>query len=462
MRKPFAVVAGLLLGSSLMPAGPVLAVSPIDAVPVNILPVLINVSGGDQYDPHVSGDLVSYTSDTTVRVYDFYSGADEDVPVAPDSKDELSDVSNGRVTFARLDLDTFEQRVMVYDTQTAITTEIDPQPDPHRASAAIGSDAVAFIDFDDTVGYELFAGSVSGSAAAITNDTRIDQRPQVGPLGTSIVFESCASSPSNCDIHQATWNGSSWTIASLTANVDPEANPDTDGTVVVYDAVRAGTRDVCWQPLGGGSEQCLDLAGDQRNPSISEGLVAFESVAFGESAGELYVYQLSSNRLFRITSTVEDETLNDISVLGDGRVRVVWTSGEAPDRDVYGATFELPPVGPVYHFGGFTSPVDALPTLNQMKAGAAVPVKFSLGGSFGMSIFASGYPRSQTVACASTAPVDGIEQTVTAGASGLQYDAATGVYSYVWKTDKAWAGTCRQLVLLFADGSTARANFKFK
>ena len=27
---------------------------------------------------------------------------------------------------------------------------------------------------------------------------------------------------------------------------------------------------------------------------------------------------------------------------------------------------------------------------------------------------------------------------------------------------KAWAGTCRQLVLTFADGTVARANFKLK
>jgi len=41
-------------------------------------------------------------------------------------------------------------------------------------------------------------------------------------------------------------------------------------------------------------------------------------------------------------------------------------------------------------------------------------------------------------------------------------DAATGRYNYVWKTDKAWAGKCRQLVVKFLDGSVRRANFKFK
>ena len=58
--------------------------------------------------------------------------------------------------------------------------------------------------------------------------------------------------------------------------------------------------------------------------------------------------------------------------------------------------------------------------------------------------------------------VDGIEQTVTAGGSSLSYDPATDQYTYVWKTAKAWAMTCRQLVLKLHDTSVHRANFTFK
>jgi hypothetical protein len=117
-----------------------------------------------------------------------------------------------------------------------------------------------------------------------------------------------------------------------------------------------------------------------------------------------------------------------------------------------------------YAFTGFFSPVDNLPTLNGLKAGSAVPVKFSLGGNEGLNVFAT-EPRSGVMTCTSSAPVDAIEQTVTAGGSALTYNVATDVYTYVWKTDKAWAvapgGPCRQLVLRFVDGSTRRANFKF-
>jgi hypothetical protein len=45
------------------------------------------------------------------------------------------------------------------------------------------------------------------------------------------------------------------------------------------------------------------------------------------------------------------------------------------------------------------------------------------------------------------APVDGIEETVTAEASSLSHDAVSDQYSHVWKTDKGWANTRRQLVL---------------
>jgi YVTN family beta-propeller protein len=116
----------------------------------------------------------------------------------------------------------------------------------------------------------------------------------------------------------------------------------------------------------------------------------------------------------------------------------------------------------VYNFTGFFQPVDNLPIFNSVKAGSAIPVKFSLSGDQGLNIFAANYPKSQDIACESTAPVDGIEATVTAGSSSLSYDASTDTYTYVWKTEKAWAGTCRQLVVKLNDGTFHRANFKFK
>lgn len=116
----------------------------------------------------------------------------------------------------------------------------------------------------------------------------------------------------------------------------------------------------------------------------------------------------------------------------------------------------------LYNFTGFFSPVSNQPTLNVVNAGRAIPVKFSLSGNKGLAIFAPNSPSSGQVACDANASQADLTDTVTAGGSSLSYDASSGQYVYVWKTESSWAGTCRQLVVTLKDGSVHRANFKFK
>jgi hypothetical protein len=114
-----------------------------------------------------------------------------------------------------------------------------------------------------------------------------------------------------------------------------------------------------------------------------------------------------------------------------------------------------------YNFTGFFQPVDNHPALNVARAGSATPIKFSLGGDQGLNIFAAGYPTSRPIACDSSALLDPVEETATAGSSGLSYNPATNTYTYVWKSVKSWSGTCRQLMVKFDDGTDHAANFKF-
>jgi hypothetical protein len=114
-----------------------------------------------------------------------------------------------------------------------------------------------------------------------------------------------------------------------------------------------------------------------------------------------------------------------------------------------------------FNFVGFFQPVDNAPVVNSVTAGSSIPVKFGLTGYQGMAIFAAGFPVSQANACNSSS-VDPIEETVNAGSSSLSYDATTDQYKYVWKTDKAWRGTCRKLILRFSDGTTKEALFQFR
>ena len=116
----------------------------------------------------------------------------------------------------------------------------------------------------------------------------------------------------------------------------------------------------------------------------------------------------------------------------------------------------------LYNFSGFFSPVDNLPAFNEMKAGQAVPVKFSLSGNKGLNIFAANSPNSVQISCDSGATILPVEETVNAGSSSLSYDPTSDRYNYVWKTESSWKNTCRQLNVVLNDGTTQSALFKFK
>jgi predicted extracellular nuclease len=114
----------------------------------------------------------------------------------------------------------------------------------------------------------------------------------------------------------------------------------------------------------------------------------------------------------------------------------------------------------IFNWTGFFNPVDNLPAWNSVKAGSAIPVKFSLGGNKGLNIFATDSPKSVQIACDTGAVLGTSEKTVNPGGSNMSY--GSGQYNYVWKTDKNWAGTCRQLIVLLIDGTMHLANFQFK
>jgi len=115
----------------------------------------------------------------------------------------------------------------------------------------------------------------------------------------------------------------------------------------------------------------------------------------------------------------------------------------------------------LWGFEQFLQPIDNLPTVNTVKAGSTVPVRFSLSGDQGLGILAPGYPASFAFPCDADPPSDPLEDTVGPGNSSLSYDPLTDTYTYPWKTQKSWANTCRRLVVGLADGSFHYAEFRF-
>jgi Tol biopolymer transport system component len=120
------------------------------------------------------------------------------------------------------------------------------------------------------------------------------------------------------------------------------------------------------------------MAGWERNPSIAGNVIAFESRASQFDTADIFVYDMTTNRVFQITNTPGvDKELNDITVLPDGSVRVVWASTEDgyDARNVHGATFQLP-------HAGTSVPSAMQPPINPdgsstFKLGQTIPVRIT-------------------------------------------------------------------------------------
>jgi hypothetical protein len=112
-----------------------------------------------------------------------------------------------------------------------------------------------------------------------------------------------------------------------------------------------------------------------------------------------------------------------------------------------------------YDFDGFFWPVKNLPKVTRWKAGIPVLVRFSLNGYKGPRPEADGYPRSMRCG-------GGDVEQIARGAGGkkkasFEYDRRSDKYVMLWKTDKKWAGTCRDFVLKLDDDSVHTARFEF-
>ena len=321
------------------------AVVPIPSAAPALTPVVINASAGDQNDAHVSGDLAAYASDVEIRYFDFATSIDTAIPLGPSARDLLSDISGARIVFSRV-IPAVTTAILVFDTATSSSIELDAEQGTTRIGSAIGGDTVAYIDFGLHGNGELIVHDLpSGVSTRLTNDTNPDQSPSVSPNGDVVTWEHCNSSLGNCDIWQALKTSSGWAVSVTAATLNPEANPDSNGVLLVYDSWRAGNSDIFMKPVGGGPEVKLELAGFEANPSIAGDYILFESRPILIATTDIFVYDTISNRLFQLTDTpLVTEQLNDIARLPDGRIRAVWSSDEDgfDQRNIHGATFVLP------------------------------------------------------------------------------------------------------------------------
>ena len=235
---------------------------------------------------------------------------------------------------------------MLFDTGTAAPpVEINPAAGSNREGLGLGGNSLAYVGKGTlaapTPG-DIFHFDLSTSIVTrITNDGLEDNDLHVAPNGNVIVWSRCLIG--DCDVLQAVRDGMGWTTSTVAGTSDVEERADTNGSIVVYTAARAGETDLFWKSVAGGAEQQLVLSGLQKNPSISGNIVSFESRAVGAGNADIFLYDIGTGGLYQITNTPNvSESLNDLYVFPDGRINLVWEADDDFDGNIYGATFFLP------------------------------------------------------------------------------------------------------------------------
>jgi hypothetical protein len=307
----------------------------------------VNNSAGNQTEPDLDCNLISYTSQDlqgSSRVHVVASNTDYMVP--GNGLDTQPDVNGNRVAFT--ELGPIAPSVAVFDALFQMRTDI---PGVARSHPAIGGDVVAYEDRSFFAGPNLSELGVydlnSQTDIRLTNDSLFDKNPAVSPTGNALVWEKCQTDGLGCNIYAAVQTSPGvFTTSALTSGAGENRSPDTNGQVAVYISNRTGENDIYVKPLAGGAETQIAIPGDQRDLSISGNLISFASQVqlANQTEYDIFVYDLNTATLYQATSTPVDESGIRIAFC-NGVGRIVYVSPGA-DFDVYSFTFQLPSSSP--------------------------------------------------------------------------------------------------------------------
>lgn len=232
-----------------------------------------------------------------------------------------------------------------------------------------------------------------------------------------------------------------WDVASLPAGQTPvHADFDGDGR-----ADRATFADGVWSVVyatGGTATAYFGTVGDIPVPEDYD----------GDGRTDLAILRPATAEWWTLRSSDGGTSAVAFGLPGDLPVPADYLATAAAERAVVREQV-------IYPFQ-FTGPVKA-GALNSAGAGGIVPVMFSLSGYVGPDVFAAGYPQSQQVSCTAPYTPTGASASTTAGASEFTFVPDGSFYRYMWRTERAWAGTCRMLTLMLTDGSVHTIVYRF-
>lgn len=322
-------------------------------------------------------------------------------------------------------------------TQVAVTTTV---------SRSFGSHAEGSWDYR----VQATDGNLASSNSATSADVVVDL------TGPSTPTASADRAPDYAD-------GGGWYADGVTVAFGGSTDPDlVDGSagsgVASYTAAQqfatSGSHTaegVAVDAVGNESDAAfLDVQVDATPPSVGFDACA-PDVLLGSAAAAAWS---ASDAHSGLATPAAGSIPLDTATIGSRSVGTTATDNVGHDTDA-GCDYRV-----IYDFSGFQRPVVNPPGMLTVVAGDQVVLKFSLAGDQGLDVLAPGYPQSAPIACGTSPELTGGEPTTSR--RGLQFvPRGGGRYSYAWSSSAAWAGTCRQVVLLLDDGTYHRANVRF-
>jgi beta propeller repeat protein len=276
-----------------------------------------------QYDPAISGNIVSYTDlrngNAEVYYFDLVTGVEHRVTTTT-WDNQLADVSGN--TIAYTSFNTSGAHVNGY-TVGGSTFSIANTPGATQMNPGIGGDIVAWRD-SRSGGLSIYGKSLSAGTEKRVSSGSNDDTPNVS--NGVVVYSSRGAT--TCQVFVTNFATG---VTTQITNSATGCNSSTDisGNIVVFQAARDADQDIYVYNLATARETRVSLPGLQRNPHVSGDWVAFEDVATATSAIKLY--HVPSGTVFTaVASTTSNAYLNDI----DG-TRVAYTGDAAANLDIY-------------------------------------------------------------------------------------------------------------------------------
>ena len=325
----------------------------------------------------------------------------------------------------------------------ALFTATDATSGPASATQSVTSSgegaAIAVVSpaFTDNAGNTTAAGAASQAFKVDKTAPEVSYTSAAGTAGTDGWYRSNV---------VATFTGTDET--SGPASATKTATSDGEGTAVAVD-----------------SPEFEDVAGNVRAAGAASASFKVDKTApevgFSSTLGDSYFGSTPAAPGCTASDSLSGLAANcTVSGYGTG-VGTHTLTATATDKAGNTSTVTQSYTVKAWTLRGFYQPVDMNGVLNTVKGGSTVPAKFEVfaGDTEITDPGKMGFTMAR-ITCSLVLLVDDIETTTT-GSTSLRYDATGGQFIYNWKTPTG-AGTCYQLTMKAADGSSISANFKLK